>query len=167
MPVVLLRAADFSISGYESPEELEANDALRKRVESIRLQAGPLMNLGNVENKTVPKMSLVAAAQNGGTIATRTFIPHRVHQTIGVLGAASVAAACSIPGTVAHAITSAANVPLSGSLEIEHPGGRFTVDIDVVAENGQYGVRRSALLRTARKLMQGTVFVPASVEIGK
>jgi len=165
MPVVLLRAADFGITGYEAPEDLEANEALRRRVESIRLKAGPLMNLGDVKDKTVPKMSLLAAANQGGTIATRTFIPHRVHQSIGVLGAASVAAACGIAGTIAHEISSAAGATLSGSLDVEHPTGRFTVDIDVTEEDGQYRVRRSALLRTARKLMQGTVFVPASVEI--
>ncbi|MEK9763310.1 MAG: 4-oxalomesaconate tautomerase, partial [Deltaproteobacteria bacterium] len=91
MPVVLIAAKDLGKTGYESPAELEADSQLKSRVESIRLQAGALMNLGDVTTKTVPKMSLVAPAQQGGVIATRTFIPHRVHEAIGVLGAGSVA----------------------------------------------------------------------------
>jgi len=164
MPVVLLRASDFGKSGSESPGELESDDVLKERIEAIRLQVGPLMNLGDVSDKTVPKMSLVAPPADGGVISTRTFIPHRVHDAIGVLGAASVAAACCMPGTVAHDVASPAGGVGPESLDIEHPTGRFTVDIEVVEENGRYEVRRSALLRTARKLMMGSVFVPATVE---
>ena len=155
MPVVLLRASDLGKTGYESPEELEADDTLRARIESIRLKAGPLMNLGDVTERTVPKMSLIAPAAQGGTVATRTFIPHRVHQAIGVLGAASVAAACCIPGSVAESV---ASVSLGGELHVEHPSGRFTVDIELTETDGRFSVNRSALLRTARKLMEGSVF---------
>jgi 4-oxalomesaconate tautomerase len=162
MPVVLLRAADLGKRGDESPEELEADAALRSRVEGIRLAAGPRMNLGDVLKKTVPKMCLISAARHGGTIHTRTFIPHRVHEAIGVLGAVSVATACVTPGSVAAQV--AALTPRSGSqrLEIEHPSGFFTVELDVQVEGSRVSVNRSALLRTARKLMQGEVFVPAS-----
>ncbi len=160
MPVVLLRAADFGKSGYETPQELEADGELKARVESIRLQAGPLMRLGEVTDKTVPKMSLLAPPQHGGVIATRTFIPHRVHQSIGVLGAASVAAACCIPGSVAADI---ADLSEGGAMDIEHPTGRFTVDIDVTEQDGHFSVTRSALLRTARKLMDGNVYVPEGI----
>jgi len=156
MPVVMLRATDFGLTGYESPQELEADKGLKAQIESIRLQAGSLMNLGDVTDKTVPKMSLIAAPQNRGTLTTRTFIPHRVHQSIGVLGAASVAAACCIPGSVADGISTRVT---GGVLDVEHPSGRFTVDIDIVEDSGNYSVTRSALLRTARKLMDGNVFV--------
>jgi len=162
MPVVLLRAADFGKTGYESPEELEGDDELRRRIESIRLQAGPMMNLGNVEEKTVPKMSLVAPARHGGAVSTRTFIPHRVHLSIGVLGAASVAAACCIPGSIVDGI---ASTNRGGALDIEHPSGRFTVDMDITESNGQFSVNRSALLRTARKLMDGNVYIAEGLAI--
>jgi 4-oxalomesaconate tautomerase len=160
MPVVLLRASEFGKSGYESPEDLESDDALRARIESIRQLAGPLMNLGDVTDKTVPKMSLIAPAQNGGVVTTRTFIPHRVHQSIGVLGAASVAAACRIPGSVAERI--AARIE-GCEIKVEHPSGRFTVDIDLAEQDGSYIVTRSALLRTARKLMEGKVYVAEGI----
>jgi 4-oxalomesaconate tautomerase len=158
MPVVLLRAADLGLSGYETPEALEADAALKKCLETIRLVAGQRMSLGDVAKRTVPKMCLIAPPRNGGAVSTRTFIPHRVHKTIGVLGAVSVATACALPGSVADGI---AVLPAAGatlSLDVEHPAGFFTVAIDAQIEDGRFSVRRSALLRTARKLMDGTVF---------
>ena len=163
MPVVVLRAADLGKTGYESVAELEADEALKQTIESIRLQAGPLMNLGDVGNRTVPKMCLLAPPQSGGVVCTRTFIPHRVHQAIGVLGAASVATACRIEGSAATPFVKNKPGPGPAQMVIEHPTGSFTVEVDVACEQGRYTVRRSALLRTARKLMQGTVFVPSSV----
>jgi 4-oxalomesaconate tautomerase len=171
MPVVLLRAEDLGKNGAESPAELEADADLTQRIEKIRLTLGPRMNLGDVEKKTVPKMCLVSAPRDGGTIATRTFIPHRVHEAIGVLGAISVATACLAPGTVAAQVavrdqgrTSFARSLPTGlqQLDIEHPTGSFTVTIDADVEGDTVNVHRSALLRTARKLMEGQVFVAES-----
>ena len=163
MPVVVMRAADFGKTGYETPEELEADTELRAHVEAIRLEIGPRMNLGDVAKKTVPKMCLVAPAQHGGAICTRNFIPHRVHEAIGVFGAVSVATACVTPGSVAAEV---ASVTDPQSLEVEHPTGFFTVAMDVTLEGGAVTVRRSALLRTCRRLMRGEVYVPASVWAG-
>lgn len=163
MPVVLLRAADFGKTGYETPEELEADAELKKRVETIRLALGARMNLGDVTKKTVPKMSLIAPARAGGALCTRTFIPHRVHEAIGVLGAVSVASACVLPGSLAHAMIGGGETTGTRSFEIEHPTGFFTVELESVLEGGQLRFRRAALLRTARKLMQGAVFIPAAV----
>jgi 4-oxalomesaconate tautomerase len=167
MPVVVMRAADFGKTGYESPEDLEADTKLKSRVEAIRLQVGPMMNLGDVTKKTVPKMCLVAPAQHGGAICTRNFIPHRVHEAIGVFGAVSVATACVVPGSVAAQVAGIADVEAVKELEIEHPTGFFTVAMDVTLEEGEVKVRRSALLRTARRLMRGEVYIPASVWGGK
>ncbi len=160
MPVVILRAADLGKTGAESPAELEADPSLRARVERIRLELGHRMNLGDVAKKTVPKMSLISAPLAGGTLNTRTFIPHRVHEAIGVLGAVSVATACLAPGSVA---ADATRLPVSTGtlrLDIEHPTGFFTVTMGVTMTDGTVRVERSALLRTARKLMRGEVYVP-------
>ncbi|NVK57445.1 MAG: 4-oxalomesaconate tautomerase [Alteromonadaceae bacterium] len=157
MPVVLLRAEDFGLSGAESPAELEANQALRSSIESIRLEAGTLMNLGDVSNKTVPKMSLISPPLKGGLINTRTFIPHRVHEAIGVLGSVSVATACVLQGTVASDVL--AQHIAEGAMEIvvEHPTGQFTVEMEVSnnSDLNEFQVHRAALLRTARLLMRG------------
>lgn len=154
MPCVILRAADFGLTGRESPAELEANDALRARLEAIRLAAGELMNLGDVREKSVPKMTLVSPPQAGGAISTRSFIPHRCHKAIGVLAAVTVATACLIPGSVAAELAVVAE-GAEKLMSIEHPTGEMTV-IARLAENGS--VARAEVLRTARKLMDGRVF---------
>lgn len=154
MPCVVIRAADFGITGYEEPSDLEGNEALRAKVEAIRLKAGPLMNLGDVAEKSVPKMTLVARARKGGAISTRSFIPHRCHSSIGVLGAVSVATACLLPGSPAAELAEAG----SGSqrtLCIEHPTGEMGV---VATMDDRGAVVSAAILRTARKLFDGVVF---------
>lgn len=159
MPVVLLAAADLGKTGRETPADLEADDALKRRLEGMRLDLGPRMNLGEVRDKTVPKMCLVSAPTAGGVIATRTFIPHRVHRSIGVLGAASVAAACAIPNSVAGGLARL-DREHAGTMDIEHPTGRLTVGIALEAKSGGFEVTRTSLLRTARKLFAGEVYVP-------
>ncbi len=154
MPVVVMRAADFGISGDESREELDGNAALKAKLEAVRLAAGPLMNLGDVREKSVPKMTLVSAPLAGGAINTRSFIPHRCHASIGVFGAVSVATACMLPGSPAAAL---AQVPggRSKSLDIEHPTGLMSVVVEL-DEAG--AMTDAAILRTARKLFDGVVF---------
>lgn len=152
MPCVILRAADFGLTGRESREELEAAAEVKARLEAIRLQAGPMMNLGDVAAASVPKMTLVAPPASGGTIATRSWIPHRVHASIGVFAAVSVASACLLPGSPAAAL---AVRPADGRFRIEHPSGAT----EVLLELGPGGELRSAgMLRTARKLFDGVVF---------
>jgi 4-oxalomesaconate tautomerase len=163
MPVVCMRAKDFGLTGNESPEALEANDALKKKVETIRLKIGPMMNLGDVTKKTVPKMCLVSPPVHGGAVNTRNFIPHRVHKAIGVFGAVSVATACVIPGSVCDGIAVAGKSSGAINMDVEHPTGFFTVEMEIEGKGKDIKVVRSALLRTARKLMSGEIFVSAAV----
>ena len=154
MPCVVFKARDVGATGYEDRETLDADDALKARIEAIRLQAGPLMNLGDVTEKSVPKMMLVAPPAQGGAVTVRSFIPHRAHATIGVLGAVSVATACLVPGSPAAEV---ASIPDGNrkTLSVEHPTGEMTCVLELGAD-GQ--VASAALLRTARKLMDGQVF---------
>jgi 4-oxalomesaconate tautomerase len=161
MPVVVLRGGDLGVTGHESCAELEADDALRQTLERVRLAAGPLMNLGDVAATTVPKLTLVAAPRAGGTIATRTFIPHRCHDAIGVLGAVTVATAALLPeGPAAEAaeLGNADDRDDGGVVTIEHPTGTFDAAVDVALVDGVPVVERAGIIRTARKLMDGTVF---------
>jgi 4-oxalomesaconate tautomerase len=162
MPVIVVRASDLGRTGYETPEAMEADTGLKARVEAIRLEAGTLMNLGDVTDKSVPKITLIAPPVNGGTASTRTFIPHRVHDAIGVFGAVSVATACVLKGSVANDLLGLAAQGAT-DLEIEHPTGFFTVSMEVEGEGADLVIKRSALLRTARKLMTGEVYVPSKV----
>ncbi|WP_286237852.1 4-oxalomesaconate tautomerase [Neptuniibacter halophilus] len=154
MPVVVMRAEDMGITGMESREQLEQNEALKTRLESIRLQAGPMMNLGDVTHKSVPKMTMVSAPRSGGSVSTRTFIPHRCHASIGVLGAVSVATACILPGSPANAV---ADLPQGQqkTMPVEHPIGEMTV---ILTLNDRGEAENAAILRTARKLFDGDVF---------
>jgi 4-oxalomesaconate tautomerase len=154
MPCIVLRAADVGATGYEDRDTLDAADAVKAKIEAIRLKAGPLMNLGDVADKSVPKMMLVAAPLNGGAITVRSFIPKRAHASIGVLGAVSVATACLIAGSPAADV---ASVPEGSrkTLSVEHPTGEMTCVLETDAAGT---VVSAALLRTARKLMDGVVF---------
>ncbi|PHR61887.1 MAG: 4-oxalomesaconate tautomerase [Robiginitomaculum sp.] len=155
MPCIVLKAEDVGVTGYEDRATLDANTALKSRIEAIRLQVGERMNLGDVSKKTVPKIMLVAAPKAGGTICVRSFIPHRAHASIGVLAAVSTATACLIPGSPASEV---ANIPtgLRKTISVEHPTGEMSCILET-SESGE--VISSALLRTARKLMDGNVFV--------
>jgi 4-oxalomesaconate tautomerase len=161
MPVIIVRARDLGVTGAEPLPQLEANASLKGKVEELRLAMGERMNLGDVARKTVPKVCLVSEPRAGGDIATATFIPHRLHEAIGVLGAVSVATACVIPGSVAHQV--ARRTSAGSRVEVEHPTGFFSVEVEIERIGTAIQVRRASLLRTARKLMQGQVFIPGSV----
>ena len=165
MPVVIMRADALGIEGYESRDALNANAALKARVEQIRLRAGHMMNLGDVTNKVVPKMSLVAPPRAGGALCSRTFIPHDCHAAVGVLGAVTLATAAVMRGSVAHEV---AVVP-GGSpkrISVEHPTGEFTVELETEESPSGIVIRRAALLRTARMLMRGEILIPAAIWSG-
>lgn len=154
MPCVVMKAADVGITGYEDRDSLDANTELKAKIEAIRLAVGERMNLGDVTEKSVPKMMLVAPPKNGGAVTVRSFIPHRAHATIGVLGAVSVATACLIPGSPAAEVADIADGNRK-TLSVEHPTGEMSCVLEL-DETG--AVKTAALLRTARKLMDGVVF---------
>jgi 4-oxalomesaconate tautomerase len=188
MPVVVMQAADFGLMGNESKEILEANEDLKTQIEKIRLQAGYLMNLGDVSEQTIPKMCLISAPENGGVVNTRMFIPHVVHEAIGVLAAVSVATAFILPNSVCQnmrndecIMNSTEHNPLNithYALSIEHPSGEFTVSLEyevmrndeLVMNNTEHNpsnimhsslrIIKSGVIRTARLLSSGEVFVP-------
>jgi 4-oxalomesaconate tautomerase len=154
MPCVVMKAADVGITGYEDRDALDNDAALKAKIEAIRLAVGARMNLGDVRDKSVPKMMLVAPPRNGGAISVRSFIPHRAHASIGVLGAVSVATACLIKGSPAAEV---AVIPDSARklISVEHPTGEMSCLLDL-GDDGN--VRTAALLRTARKLMDGVIY---------
>lgn len=154
MPVVILNASDMGLAGNEARDVLDADTALKSRLESIRLKAGPMMNLGDVTDQTVPKMTMVSEPRNGGAINTRTFIPHRCHASIGVLGAVSVATACLLTeGPAADLASLPEGQPKS--IDVQHPSGATTILATLAPDNT---VTSAAILRTARKLFDGMVF---------
>ncbi|MBB3861700.1 4-oxalomesaconate tautomerase [Novosphingobium hassiacum] len=154
MPCVVMKAQNLGITGYEDRDWLDNATDLKAQLEAIRLIVGPMMNLGDVKDKSVPKMMLVAPPKNGGAVTVRSFIPHRAHATIGVLGAVSVATACLLEGSPAAKVAQIPDGPRK-LVSVEHPTGEMSCVLEV-DEKGD--VRTAALLRTARKLMDGTAF---------
>jgi 4-oxalomesaconate tautomerase len=155
MPVVVARAADLGISGYESYDELSARADVAARVQELRLAGGRLMGLGDVSGQSVPKTTLVSAPRDGGTVNTRTFIPVRLHTSIGVLGAVSVATALLLDGTGAEL----AEFPPDGHrIDVEHPTGHLQVEVELDRTADPPQVLSAGVVRTARKLFEGTVF---------
>jgi 4-oxalomesaconate tautomerase len=161
MPVIVMKAEDLGRTGHEPREALDKDRELKDRIEAIRLASGPLMNLGDVAKKVVPKIALVAAPRAGGSIATRSFIPHECHASIGVFAAVTVATAAALPGSPAAEV---AVMPegRERSVVVEHPTGEFTVTLMVGGTKDAPIVEKAGLLRTARVLMDGIAYAPES-----
>jgi len=162
MPEVILRAKDLGLSGYEAITELDCNNILKKKLESIRFKAGLLMNLGDVREKTIPKICIVSPSIQGGAIHTRTFIPHVVHEAIGVLGAVSTATACLVKGSVAESVAILSGNGM-GNISVEHPSGEFTVNLEGNFERDKINIIKSGVIRTTRLLSKGEVLIPGSI----
>lgn len=158
-PLVVLNAQALGVSGYESVAELSKNAELKKRVEALRLAAAHTMGLGDVTDDSYPKMTLVAPPRDGGAISTRSFIPHRVHESIGVLAAVTVATALLLDGSVAAQV-GVAGTGKQQTVRIEHPSGIFESLVDLDDDGA---VVASGNTRTARLIGRGEAYVPASI----
>ena len=159
MPLVIINSASLHRTGSESVAELNKDNELKSRLETLRISCGKLMGLGDVSAKNYPKMTLVSPPKQAGSINTRSFIPHVCHESIGVLAAVTVATAAVLDGTVAHDV---ASLPISSSpaVSVEHPSGEFTVQLELDPAEPTH-VTKSALVRTARLIMAGNVMIPA------
>ena len=166
MPLVMMRAADLGKTGYETAVELDQDHALMDRMEAIRRKAGALMGMGDVSKNVVPKLALLAKPRNGGTISSRYFVPETCHKSHPVTGTVCIASACAIPGTIAAQLAPLQPAP-QGIVKIEHPSGMILIDLDADFSNGREVLRRAALIRTARRIFEGSVMVPSKVWAGR
>ena len=163
MPMVLVRAADLDRTGHEAPPELDGDAEFMATMEAIRREAGRRMGLGDVSRSVVPKFGLLSAAREGGTITSRYFTPTQCHPAHAVSGAICVAAATALPGTVAASLVDGAELI---DVRIEHPSGSLEVALRTDRRDGDVRVVSGGVTRTARKIMSGTVYVPAEVWSG-
>lgn len=161
MPVVLARAADFGLTGYETVAELDGNRTFFDRFEAIRIEAGKRMGMGDCSKSVTPKFALLAAARDGGTIATRYFMPWKTHPTMAVTGAQCIASCALTPGSVADDLLTR---PDSSPAEVvlEHASGTIDVQVDFDTSEG-FALKAAGLVRTARKIAAGEAFVPAAI----
>lgn len=168
MPVMLARAEDFGLTGYETAKELDQNRAFFDRIEKIRLQAGQLMGLGDVSKSVTPKLTLLARPRHGGAVTARYFMPWATHPSMAVTGAQCIAACAILPGTVADGLTEGlAGAPSPVTVGIEHPSGTFEVLVDYRPQGDSIDIRSAGLVRTARLIAKGEVMIPATTWPGQ
>ncbi len=161
MPMAIARAEDFGLTGYESAEELDANRSFFDQMEAVRIEAGERMGMGDVSKSVTPKFGLMAPAGEGGTLTVRYFMPWKTHPTMAVTGAQCMASCALTPGTVADGLL---DRPDSSPAEVvlEHASGKIDVLVDF-SNDQEFNVNAAGLMRTARKLADGHVYVPESV----
>ncbi len=157
MPVMIVAASSLGVRGDERPQELDANAELMGRIEQLRLEAGRRMGLGDVSGSVVPKPVLVSAGDTPDAIQSRYFTPHRCHKAHAVTGAIAVASSFVIPGTVSHELAQG-DLPLKGTVAVVHPAGRIEIALDVQGRDEELKISKAGVVRTARKIMKGTVF---------
>jgi 2-methylaconitate cis-trans-isomerase PrpF/tripartite-type tricarboxylate transporter receptor subunit TctC len=157
MPLMIVRASDLGVQGGESPAELDSNQSLLDRLESLRRAAGEMMGLGDVSNSVVPKPVLISPGDSADSITSRYFTPRRCHASHAVTGAIGVASAFALPGTVASRSEPGAGI---GNVSVLHPSGRIDIEVEVGGEGESAQVLRASLLRTARKILQGDLHIP-------
>lgn len=155
MPMVIIPASGLDQTGYESASELDNNKALLQRLESIRIQAGAAMGFGDVSNMVIPKPVLISPAQRGGTLNVRYFMPHNCHKSLAITGAIGLASACIIPDTVVNELT---RVTEYGVVKVEHPSG--SIEVNLSNDEGRPETIRASVIRTARKILAGEVYIP-------
>jgi 2-methylaconitate cis-trans-isomerase PrpF len=151
IPMVLMRAADLGVTGYEDAATLSRNTELIARMSAIRIRAGKIMGMGDVSDKVIPKPVLIAPPQKGGTLAVRYFMPNDCHPALATTGAVGIATAVVTPGTIAADLVGGSSLP--ATVRIEHPGGRLDVELET-----RGGVTIAGLVRTARRLFEGYAF---------
>lgn len=159
MPLMLVRAADLGVSGDEPPERFNRDPEFLQRLESLRLQAGVLMGLGDVSNQVTPKVAIISPPRNGGTITSRYFVPEKCHATHAVTGAIAVASACALPGSIAHTRLE----PGDHKLDIEHPAGRIPIQLSFDLDSNELRIHKAGVISTARRLFEGRVLVPSEL----
>lgn len=157
MPLMILRASELGLTGRERPAELDANTALLEKIEVMRLEAGRRMGLGDVSGSVVPKPVIVSSGDSPDSIVSRYFTPHRCHSSHAVTGAIGVSTAFALPGTVASGLLRPSGRHL---LSVVHPQGQIDIDVEVAGEGRDAVVQKAALVRTARKIMQGQLHLP-------
>lgn len=162
MPMMIARAEDFGLTGYETAEELDANRAFYDRMEPMRLEAGRRMGLGDVSKSVMPKVGLLSPARTGGAISARYFMPWNCHPSMAVTGSQCLAACTLTPGTVAEGLGMIPN-EVPAMMQIEHPQGIIEVLVDYTQGSDGFQMKSAGLVRTARLLARGVVMVPAGV----
>ncbi len=162
MPIVIAKATDLGLSGYETAAELDADKDLFTRIEAIRIEAGRRMGMGDVTKSVTPKFAVLAPPRDNGALSARYFMPWNCHPSMAVTGAQCLSACALAPGTVAEGL----GIKPDGNpttVVIEHPSGSIDVTVDIDPDADSFTLRSAGLIRTARLLARGDIMVPGHI----
>ncbi|ROU06344.1 4-oxalomesaconate tautomerase [Lysobacter enzymogenes] len=159
IPMVLLPAQALGLRGDEAPAQLDADAALLRRLEKIRIEAGHRMGIADAAERVIPKPVLLSPPVHGGTLQVRYFMPQRCHGALAITGAVGIATACATVGTVAHSMLGEHD--LARPVRLEHPSGSLDVRLERAADDGSIV---ASVVRTARRLLEGRVFTSLALE---
>lgn len=172
VPMVIIAAASLGKTAQEPIAELEADAAFMARLRQVWIEAGLRMRLQRrdgelltreelARSETIPKVCIVGAPRQGGHLAVRYFTPQTGHGSLAVSGGCCLAAACLIPGSMAHRVAEGVATPTATYTDIpvslENPAG--LLDTLVTARHGGAGldIQTAAYRRSAQILMRGQV----------
>jgi 2-methylaconitate cis-trans-isomerase PrpF len=178
-PLVICRLADLGLTGLELPPTLEADAELMARLESLRARAAVTCGLARTPEEAgerspaIPKVAFVGpprayTATDGRAVdaaeidvLARMVSMGRVHTSYALTGAIATAVAAVLPDTVVYDLARP-RCRESGWVRIGHPAGVLEVGVEVREVGGDWRVVRVSTARTARRLMDGYVYVPAT-----
>jgi len=181
-PMVFVLAADLGVSATELPQDLDANMALQQRLEGIRARAAVQLGMAiSVQHameqvKAIPKIAMVAPPTAYRTtrdspvsaeqvdLVSRMISMGKTHRTFAGTSSMCLAVAAAIPGTLVHAVTRRA---LADRVRIGHPAGIMDIGAKVQPEGADWRVESVTTQRTARRIMDGWIYVPQSYMQGK
>lgn len=155
-PCVIINANNLGKTGHEQPFELDNDLLFLEKLEKIRLQAGILMGMGDVKDKVIPKPVIVSKPKNDGNICARYFVPHSCHKSLAVTGSIAISASYAMENTVCSNLIQNKNIGDDNEITIEHPSGK--IDLSVKIRDGK--PESVSLIRTARKILTGTIYLP-------
>jgi hypothetical protein len=177
-PTIFVRAADLGLTGTESPADFNRDAALLARCEAIRAHGAVAMGLverpedATAHRPHTPKLAFVAPARayratDGSPIAAsavdltaRILSMGKLHHAFTATGAVALAVAAMLPGALAR---DALRAPLAVGSEVRigHAAGVMAVGATVATDHGQWRAEKIVLRRSARRLMEGWVWIPA------
>lgn len=174
-PMVFVRAKDLGLTGIETPAEIDGDPKILKTLESIRAKAAVMMGISQTEEEAsekspaFPMVAFVSEPQNYIDFTTgkeikstdvdfvsRLMFMQVMHKTYAGTGTTCTGAAAKIPGTIVNEVSRSKDM----EVRIGHPAGVINIEVETAIENDQVYLKRAAFGRTARRIMDGYVYVP-------
>lgn len=175
IPTIFVKASDLGFSGTELQSDINSDDELLAKLESIRAAGGVAMGLFSEVDEAqnsghIPKLAWVAPAAtytaSSGKIVeaseidlvVRAMSMDQLHHAMMGTAAVAIAAAATTQGTL---VNQAAGGDQLTEVRFGHPSGTLLVGGKTEQVHGRWQAKKVSMSRSARRIMVGEVFVPA------